>query len=385
MKNWGIAMNTVIEKRQTRKYYIDWLRNFVIILLIPFHVARIYDLWEVNYVKSAQLSWGLSWFIVIISYWFMPLMFWLAGTSSWYALEFRTGDRYLKERIHRLLVPLIFGIIIIVPPQGYLAKLSNPDYNKSYLLFLSEYFRDFSDLSGYFGTFTPAHLWFILYLFLFSYIGLPVLLALKKERGRKMLSKLCSYLSIPWVYISMFILLTATEPLPSPGGKNLFFFFFLFLSGYITTADERFEVLIDKIKFKVFLFLIPYIPLFLFLTSKWAGLPDFAPQSILLAFVRNLALWLTLIVLLGYGKKYLDFDSKWLRYMNEAAFPVYVIHQTVLLIIGFFILRFNLGIVPEFIFITLLSFLSCFGIYEVFIRRIRVLRWLFGLKPKVKA
>jgi glucans biosynthesis protein C len=377
-------MNTEIQKRQTRKYYIDWLRNFVIILLIPFHVARIFDYWEVNYVKSAQLSWGLSWFIVVISYWFMPIMFWLAGSSSWYALEFRTGGRYLKERIQRLLVPLIFGIIIIVPPQGYLAKLSNPDYNKSYLQFLPEYFRDFSDLSGYFGTFTPAHLWFILYLFIISLIGLPVLLAFKKEGGRKVLSKLSSYLSIPWVYISMFILLTATEPLPSPGGKNLFFFFFLFLAGYITTADNRFEALIDKLKFKVLLFLIPYIPLFLFLTSKWAGLPDFAPKSILLAFVRNLALWFTQIVLLGYGKKYLNFDSKVLRYMNEAAFPVYVIHQTILLIIGFFVLRTNLGIVPEFILTTLISFISCFGIYEFFIRRIGVMRWIFGLKPRVK-
>lgn len=373
-------MNTEIEKRQTRKYYIDWLRNFVIILLIPFHTARIFDYWEPNYVKSSQLSWGLSWFLVVISFWFMPVMFWLAGSSSWYALEFRSGSRYLKERVRRLLIPLIFGVIVIVPPQGYLAKLSNPDYNKNYLQFLAEYYRDFSDLSGYFGTFTPGHLWFILYLFLFSLIGLPVLLSFKRERGRKVLTKLCSYLSIPWVYISIFILLTATEPLPSPGGKNLFFFFFLFVAGYITTADERFGALIDRIKFKVLLFLIPYLPVFLFLTAKWSGQPDFAPKSILLAFIRDLALWLSLIVLLGYGKKYLNFDRKWLRYMNEAAFPVYVTHQTILLVIGFFVLRLSLGIVPGFILITLLSFLSCFAIYEFIIRRISVLRWFFGLK-----
>lgn len=378
-------MNSEIHKTQTRQYYIDWLRNFVIVLLIPFHTARIFDYWEPNYVKSTDLSWGLSWFIVVISLWFMPLMFWLAGASSWYALEFRTSGRYLKERMQRLFIPLIFGTIIIVPPQGYLAKLSNPDYNKNYLQFLLEYFRDFSDLSGYFGTFTPAHLWFILYLFLFSFVGLPLLLAFKRQRGRRILSKLCTYLSNPWAYISIFILLFATEPLPSPGGKNLFFYFFLFLSGYITTADQRFAHLFDRIKSKALMFLIPLLPLFLFLASKWAGLPDFAPESILLAFIRDLALWLTLIVILGYGKKYFNFNSRWLNYMNEAAFPVYIIHQTVLLIIGFFVLRFNFGIMPEFILITLLSFLCCFGIYEFIIRSIGVFRWLFGLKTKANS
>jgi len=51
-----------------RRYDIDWLRIIVILLLFPFHSARIFDFWEPNYVKSADLSWGLSWFIVIVGY-----------------------------------------------------------------------------------------------------------------------------------------------------------------------------------------------------------------------------------------------------------------------------------------------------------------------------
>jgi peptidoglycan/LPS O-acetylase OafA/YrhL len=201
-------------------------------------------------------------------------------------------------------------------------------------------------------------------------MGLPLMLAFRREGGSKNLSKLSSFISVAGVYISMFILLTLSESLPSPGGKNLFFLFFLFIAGYITAEDERYEALLDRLKFKILIFLIPYVPLFLYLTTKWAGLTDFNPKSILLAFIRDLALWLTLMVLLGYGKKYLNFDSKFLRYMNEAAFPVYIIHQTILLIIGFFVLRLNQGIVPEFVIITLLSFLSCFGIYELIIRRV---------------
>ncbi|MHB1405223.1 MAG: acyltransferase family protein [Desulfitobacteriaceae bacterium] len=285
-------------------------------------------------------------------------------------------------RMTRLLVPLVFGILIIVPPQGYLAKLGNPGYHEGYLQFLPGYFHDFSDLSGYFGTFTPAHLWFILYLLIFSLIGLPVFLALKKEHGKQELARIAPYFSNPWVYILLFIFLTATEALPAPGGKNPFFFFFLYLAGYISSADERFSTVIDRLKLKALIFLVPYLPIYLVLTSRWSDLPDFSSESILLAFVRDLALWLTLIVILGYGKRYLSIGGKWLSYLNQAAFPVYIIHQTVLLIIGFFVLRLGLPIGWEYVLITSLSFLSCLGVYELLIRRNVLSRWLFGVKVK---
>lgn len=373
-------MSTGMQSSLGRRYSIDWLRIFIIFLLFPFHSARIFDFWEPNYVKNIDLSWGLSWLIVIIGYWFMPLMFWLAGASSWYALESRTGITYVKERINRLFVPLIFGTLIIVPPQGFLAKLSKPGYDQSYFQFLSSYVRNWSDLSGYFGTFTPAHLWFILYLLIFSLLGLPLLLALKKDSGRRTLAKFWSFFSNPWVYLLGFIALTATEALPAPGGKNPFYFFFLFLTGYLASADQRFARMIQETKSKALMVLIPYIPMYLVLTSKFSGLPDFSPESVLLAFVRNLALWLTLIVVLGYGEKYLNFNNKWLPYMNKAAFPIYVIHQTVLLIIGFFVVRSGFGPIPKFFEITVLSLFSCVAIYDLVIRRYRIARWLFGVK-----
>lgn len=372
-----------------RRYDIDWLRIFVILLLFPFHSARIFDFWGPNYIKNIDFSWGLSWFIVIIGYWFMPLMFWLAGASSWYALDSRDGFQYVRERMNRLFIPLFFGILIIVPPQGYLAKLSISGYDQTYFQFLTGYFRDFSDLSGYFGTFTPAHLWFILYLFIFSLLGLPLLLALKTECGRRGLARFWLTFSKPWAYVLGFIFLTATEALPAPGGKNPFFFFFLFIAGYITCADERFNKMIERLKAKFLLFLILFIPFYLLLLSKFTGFPDWSPESITLAFIRNLALWLTLIVILGYGKKYLNFNHKWLAYMNQAAFPIYVIHQTVLLIIGFFMVRIGLGVVPKFLGIMILSFFSCLVIYDLVIRRFSVMRWIFGVKsgsaPKIKA
>ena len=365
-----------------REHYVDWLRIAIIFLLFPFHTARIFDYWEANYVKNPGLSWGLSWLIVIIGYWFMALMFWLAGSASWHALEVRGGREYIKERISRLFIPLIFGILIIVPPQAYLAKLSQAGYSKSYLQFLPTYFTDYSDLSGYFGTFTPAHLWFILYLLIISLACLPLMLWFKGERGRKVLERIRSTFSTPWKYLLLFVPLTATEALPDIGGKNLFFYCFLFLAGYVTAADGWFILMVRGIKGKLAFALLPVLALFLVMTGRFSGAADWAPESVLLAFVRNLTLWLTIMVILGYGEKYLNFSNKWLGYLNQAVFPVYVIHQTVLLIIGYYIVHTGLNLWLKFVVITVLSLLACWAAFDRLIRRWGITRWLFGVKAR---
>lgn len=101
------------------KHYIDWLRNLGILFLFVFHTARIFDSLEANYVKGVPdpVSNG----IVISSYWFMPLLFLLAGMSAYFALRKYSAKEFLKERARRLLIPFIFGLVAVVPPQAYIA------------------------------------------------------------------------------------------------------------------------------------------------------------------------------------------------------------------------------------------------------------------------
>ena len=106
-----------------RRYDIDWLRNIGILLLFPFHSSRVFDHWETFYTKSNELSWVLSWFIALTDYWFMPLLFWLAGASSWYALDSRSGKEYVHDQNSQLLIPFVLGLFLIVPPQNYYAQL----------------------------------------------------------------------------------------------------------------------------------------------------------------------------------------------------------------------------------------------------------------------
>lgn len=371
-----------LKSSDKRRYDIDWLRNIGILLLFPFHSARVYDVWDPFYVKSEALSWGLSWFIALTSYWFMPLLFWLAGSASWYALDFRSGRQYVKDRVMRLLIPFIFGLLLVIPPQGYFAKLYHTGEVDAYFSFLKTFFTDFSDLSGYYGTFSPAHLWFILYLFVLSIIALPLFLYLKKDQNRSKLHSLSSTLSRPFTFILLFIPLTFTQALPAPGGQNPFFYLFILVLGYIVCTNPSYQQMFNKIRLKALLSLLIFVPIWLVLMFQNREAADFSAISILMAFLRTLSVLLTLIVLIGYGNKFLNRNHKWLAYMNEAAYPVYILHQTILVIISYYIVRLDIGITPGFILIMVLTFVCSVLIYEYIIKRVPFMRLLFGAKMK---
>lgn len=369
MSNKNIVVN--------RRYDIDWLRNIAILLLFPFHAARVFDYWEPNYVMNSELSWGLSWFITVAAYWFMPLLFFLAGATSRYALFVRSNRQFLKERTNRLFIPLIVGLVIIVPPQCYYALKYHQEFKGSYIDSVVIFFTDFSDLTGYYGSFTPAHLWFILYLFIMSF-----LLILLKNFLKKIISSEIMYKN--WVLLLLFIPLTLSELLPSPGGKNLFYFFFIFVVGFLIGTDEKVMNKIKNIRFKSLLILIPYIPIWLTLAYMNLHLIDDFAVGMIFAFIKNFALLLTLVVILGYGQKLVSVNNRFLKYMNEAAYPFYILHQSILIVISFYIVNLNIGVSSKFILITLLTLISCICLFEV-IKRMSITRWMLGMKPRQKS
>jgi fucose 4-O-acetylase-like acetyltransferase len=116
----------------TRRYDLDWLRIAAVLLLIPFHTARVFNVGEVFYAKSEQLSVALQRFIVFVYPWHMSLLFFLAGAASWFALGRRSGGRYAGERLRRLIVPFLFGLVVIIPPQAYVGTLTNTTQDRSW-------------------------------------------------------------------------------------------------------------------------------------------------------------------------------------------------------------------------------------------------------------
>lgn len=363
-----------------RRHDIDLLRNLGILLLFPFHAARIFDVWDPFYVKNGAPSQGLSWLVALTGFWFMPLLFWLAGSASWYALQRRTDRQFIGERFSRLFIPLVAGTLIVVPPQGYVATRMPGGEPGGYPEFLADFFTDFSDLSGYSGSFTPAHLWFILYLFAFSLIALPMFRTLIRRLDDTPVRRAMGVLSRPPVFALLFVPLTAMQALPAPGGQNPFYYFFIYAAGFLACAHPDFESMLAKCRFPALLTLAVTVPVWVWMLNHFGNLSGFSPAAILFTLLRTLNVWLTLIAITGYGLKLRHVRPSWLGYANEAAFPVYIVHQTVIVVIGWFVVPLDWNPYMKFSVILISSFTASCLLYEAVIRRLAPMRLLFGVK-----
>ncbi|WP_324667936.1 acyltransferase family protein [Geochorda subterranea] len=367
--------------RATRRYDLDWLRSMAVLLLIPFHAARIFDVWEPFYVKDAQSSAGLSYLVALMGPWQMPLLFFIAGSAAWFSLGRRDPSRYLAERFRRLLIPFLFGNLVIVPPQGYLARMREPGYAASYLEFVGGYFRDFRDLTGYFGSFTPGHLWFILFLFVISCSVLPLALAWRGEAGRRWLGRLASWVGRPGAILLLAVPLAAMKLLPEAGGKNPFFYWLLFVYGYVLMSEAAWQRAVDRHR-RIALAVGAVTSAGLLVI--WGSRPGWASSvvgDLLVGLMETVNGWAWVIALVGLAHAHLDVAHPVLRYASEAAYPFYILHQTVLVAVGWFVVRWPVGVALKWALICVVGGGLTLVAYEVLVRRSRLKRFLFGMKP----
>lgn len=366
-----------------RVHYIDWLRVLAVLLLIPFHSARIFDPYEAFYAKNAQISTALGWFISAVNLWHMPLLFLLAGASSYFALAHRSGRTYLSERTKRLLVPLLFGLLIVVPPQGWFGAMTNGHYTGSLAAYWPTFFLPRGDLSGYYGTFTPGHLWFILYLFVLSAVALPIMRRLRGDGEARCRGLSCALANPLWWPVVVLVLMVASA-LPAPGGKNPFYFLVYFLLGYVVVSDERFIDGIERSRIAILVSAVVTTAAVLLLYRLGAdNLPRFSAGDVGFAALRFAAGWLGVLACLGFGKHYLDRPSRTLSYAAEASYPFYILHQTVIVAVGFYVVSLPWGIGPKYLTIMVAAVALTLGGYEI-VRRVPALRFLFGMKPLPK-
>ncbi len=363
-----------------RRKDIDWLRLFGIFLLFPFHAARIFDSREFNYIHSDAVSSAGMTFMNVIWPWFMPLLFLVAGIATWYALQKRDAIHFLKERVLRLLIPLVIGIVLIVPIQGYMARLQQGTLNGGYFNYLfTQFFPDFSDISGYRGTFTPAHLWFILYLFVISCVLLPLFVHIIHAKQKKGIGVIGLLFDKSWFLLLLIIPLSISEALPDIGGKNPFFYGFYYTIGFLIASNEGSTKAIEHSRWWFLDVLALSSSLYFYTRTFLDGFSDFAWQSVLLALLRNLYGFSAILTMQAFASRYLNRGGKVLDYLNQAAFPVYILHQSVMMVIAYYVLLWTNSITLQFALIVLLTLVACFTLFEV-CRHIAPMRIVLGIK-----
>jgi glucans biosynthesis protein C len=360
---------------------LDWLRSFVVFWLIPFHAARIYDVWHPYYVKGAQLSLGLSLVFGFFAAWGMELLFVVAGQASAYALSQHGPRRYRGERLRRLGLPMLVGMLVLVPAMAYLGQIWHTGVADSWLGFYAQFWHFWAPGDPYGGGFTLGHLWFIVYLFGFALVSAPIVRVLQGGAGRRACNALMPVLTRPGGLLLLAAPVALTALIPWPGARSPLYYLTLYGLGLGLALDERSNAGIDRSLLPALILGVALTPLS-FTAPLQSGL---APLGLV---VRDLAAaglavasWCWVIVALGLARRYVSQEHRLLRYTREATLPYYILHEPVVVALGLAVVRRNLGLWPGFVLITLGALVITLGLYELLIRRLPALRFLFGMRP----
>ncbi|TAL33629.1 MAG: acyltransferase [Spirochaetes bacterium] len=369
---------------QARRYDLDWLRVLAVLLLVPFHSALVFNLDPnaIVYMKDVVQSEFLVHAAGFIHRWHMPLLFFIAGAATWLALGVRTGDRYLRERVARLLVPFAFGLVALIPPMTYVHFLDRADTPGFWRHFAGFWTLDPHDLSGLGGTLTVGHLWFILFLFIFSVGALPLFARLRGVRRQVLVDRLAGWCAKPgMILILPGLLLAIAAAIPLLGDKNPFFYFSVFILGGVFMTDGRFRQAVDRqLKAAVALGIALVALNYLFplqYQEEWSW------QWMALGTLYILSRWVWVLVFIGAGRRLLVRTNKVLDYAAEAAYPFYILHLPVVTMVTYFVIRFETVIAVKYAVIVLVAIGLTLAVYEVFVKRIRLMRFLFGMKPQL--
>lgn len=347
-----------------RKHYLDNLRTMVILLLFLYHTFMIW-----NNFGSKFYIWGgnnafLSSCIVLVSSWLMPLLFVIAGISARYSLQKRSTMTFIKERIIRLLIPLLFGIILLIPLQTYFARKFFYDCSDNIWEHYAYFFTHCSDLNGYDGMFSFGHLWFILYLLFISLLTLPLfrLVSLKK------VEKFVNNANINFIFL-LFLPIVLCHYIGNFGGQSIGKYTLLYLIGYFVFTDKIIDRLLD----------IKRIVLPMFLISETVLVISYFKFQTYDDIFVNFVGWIGILACIILGKLFLDKANQITNYFRKSSFSIYLLHQTILVIIGYYSLMLMKHIVLEVLVIILGSFVVTVLFYEI-IHRIPILKKIIGVR-----
>ena len=388
MKNlrYNVADKSGTKVMTNRQHYIDWLRVIATIGIFLFHNSRAYDYGDWH-IKNAQTSLGATQFIEFMNMWMMPLFFILSGAAVYYSLRSRNADSFLKERFFRIMIPwLVTGIFVMAPPQVYLERLSHGQFSGNFLQFIPHYFDGMYSFGGNFA-WMGMHLWYLMMLSVFSVILLPLFLP-RARTGTSLAQSIAVKLGRPWglpllwvpvavmALLSMAIGLGFTEQM---GSWDILSYAMFFILGYVLFASPGLQEAIRKQGGWFLLAAVVFSVLHMVL--KFSVRPSFYEDI----DIRLLATWGWIVGLFWLGGRFLNFTNRFLAHVNEMVLPFYILHQTVIVIVAYFIVQTGLAIPLKYGITVIASFAVIVGLYELLVRRIGVLRFLFGMRKKAAA
>ncbi len=368
-----------------RRVDLDWLRIAAFGLLILYHVGMFYVTWGFH-VKSSHASGAIEPLMLLTNPWRLLLLFIISGVATRFMLDKLPVRTFLGDRLWRLALPLVFGMLVIVAPQTYFEIVQKQGFDGTIWEFYSQYLPP----SMTWGLITPTwnHLWFVAYL-----IPYTVLIAglgpLMKRIPSQLVAPLASgplLLALPILYLvalRLFLLpLFPTTHALTDDWYNHAESFAGFCFGYAIARHAPFFTYVVRVRW---LALVAGLTAWIALITLYTTLPEASGDrtpalQIAAQLAREIQAWGLILAAFGFAHKHLaGRDGPIRRYLTEAIFPFYIIHQTTIVAAGFWLDKQGLPVALEAALLIALTAVSCLAFHEL-VRRVPPLRPLCGLK-----
>jgi hypothetical protein len=348
-----------------RRPELDWLRVVAIIVLHFFHVGMMFNTWDWH-LKNPELLPALQAPMEVLHRLRMPMLMVISGIATAFAVGRRGVLAFAWDRLKRLLLPLAFGMLVIVPPQIYFERVQKGTVAASYL----EFWPTVLDHVPYpRGSLSWHHLWFVAYLFIYCIAALPLLGWLSTASGRRALQALERVWTRGWPVAALGLVLLCERLLLGdwPETHALFddpdtlaFYGLLFGFGHVLGQSDAFWAHV--------------------VACRWRYLSA-AALPLVFHWGWSLMTWFFLLAALGHARAWFDAhpkDRPWLARAQSLAYPFYIWHQTVIVGVGFFWLKVPLGPWTRMSAVLVSSFVITWLLCEA-VSRVTPLRPLFGL------
>ncbi len=373
-----------------RRYELDWLRVLAILIVFLYHSTRFFNIGDWH-VKNLNTYVWLEIWNVFATRWMMPLFFIISGASLFYAIEKSRGwRRFYVDKFLRLMIPVIVASVTHAAYQVYLERLTHGQFSGSFFSFLSQYFNGVYMDTGMSGNFAfhGMHLWYLFFLFLYSMCCYPIFAWLKGS-GQGFLNRISALLAIPGLMYLCFPLplLIIKVVIPQAvleagsGGWSFLYYIWFLISGFIIVSNEQLLRNIKDHRWSSLCLAIVLLSAYLYqlfhpsrlIFSGWIN-------EWIYTFLSFFSSWCWLFAILGFGIRYLSFDRPWLKDVNEGVMPFYVLHQTVLLVFGYYIVAWEIHDTLKWALIFIFSFSIIIVFCSFLIPKFNLLRFLFGMK-----
>jgi fucose 4-O-acetylase-like acetyltransferase len=357
-----------------RRRDVDWLRIGATLLLFPFHAARPFDHppWHLKSVNASEVFDVWVWFV---HQFHMPLFFLLAGWSLAGSLHGRDLAGVRRERVVRLLVPFVVGVVLLSPPQAYVEAITQRGFAGSFLDFLPHFFTSLRWFSWH-------HLWFLIYLFTFSMLYLRPLAtvpALGPVRPWHL-----------WAAVAPLAVVQVGLRWRWPGYQNLYddwanfaWYSLIFVGGFLVARAHHAEATVrDERRRATVVFVLAILVMLALLDALRERVTEPGAAYALYWSLSAIATVSALIALLGHATRLADVDAPSLRYFGEAALPLYVLHQTVIVGLGYWLVDIPVPLGVRYALLLGTSFVATLAAYHFVVRPSRVLRAAFGMRAR---